>query len=60
MQLSLLRASHLNKLKRGKVLGLNIVLSSPSGAGKTTITKKLSQIRRFEIDMKMYGIFVQE
>ena len=43
MQLSLLRASHLNKLKRGKVLGLNIVLSSPSGAGKTTITKKLSQ-----------------
>ena len=43
MQLSLLRASHLNKLQRGKVLGLNIVLSSPSGAGKTTITKKLSQ-----------------
>jgi len=24
-------------------LGFNIVLSSPSGAGKTTITKKLSQ-----------------
>ena len=24
-------------------MGLNIVLSSPSGAGKTTITKKLSQ-----------------
>jgi len=24
-------------------MGVNIVLSSPSGAGKTTITKKLSQ-----------------
>ena len=24
-------------------MGFNIVLSSPSGAGKTTITKKLSQ-----------------
>ena len=42
MQLNLLRVNLLNKLK-GLVLGFNIVLSSPSGAGKTTITKKISQ-----------------
>ena len=42
MQLNLLRVNPHNKLKRLS-LGVNIVLSSPSGAGKTTITKKLSQ-----------------
>ena len=43
MQLNLSRVNQLNKLKKGLILGFNIVLSSPSGAGKTTITKKLSQ-----------------
>ena len=37
----------------GLVLSFNIVLSSPSGAGKTTITKKISQkypnIKSFDI-----------
>ena len=40
--LNLLSLNLHNKFK-GSNLGFNIVLSSPSGAGKTTITKKLSQ-----------------
>ncbi len=42
MQLNLLKANLRNNIY-GKTMGVNIVLSSPSGAGKTTITKKLSQ-----------------
>ena len=42
MQLNLLKANLRNNIQ-GKTMGVNIVLSSPSGAGKTTITKKLSQ-----------------
>jgi guanylate kinase len=51
MQLSLLKEKQTNTLMPSKKDGVMIVLSSPSGAGKTTLVKKLSKIDNFEISI---------
>jgi len=51
MQLSLSKEKQTNILMPSKKDGVMVVLSSPSGAGKTTLVKLLSEIDNFEISV---------
>jgi guanylate kinase len=51
MQLSLSKEKLTNILMPSKKDGVMVVLSSPSGAGKTTLVKLLSKINNFEISI---------
>ena len=51
MQLSLSKEKQTNKLMPSQNDGVMIILSSPSGAGKTTLVKELSKLDNYEISI---------
>ena len=51
MQLNLSKEKQTNFLMPSENDGVMIVLSSPSGAGKTTLVKMLSELDNFEISV---------
>ena len=51
MQLSLLKEKQINKIMPSQNDGVMIILSSPSGAGKTTLVKELSKLDNYEISI---------
>ena len=51
MQLSLSKEKQTKKLMPSEKDGVMIILSSPSGAGKTTLVKMLSKVDNFEISV---------
>ena len=51
MQLSLSKEKQTNKIMPSQNDGVMIILSSPSGAGKTTLVKELSKLDNYEISI---------
>ena len=51
MQLNLLKGKQINLLMPAEHDGVMVILSSPSGAGKTTLVNLLSQLENFEISI---------
>ena len=51
MQLNLSKEKQTNFLMPSQNDGVMIILSSPSGAGKTTLVKKLSRLDNYEISI---------
>ena len=51
MQLSLSKGKQTNKIMPSQNDGVMIILSSPSGAGKTTLVNELSKLDNYEISI---------